>query len=131
MGDAEIERPIHPTMRARYRIAIVESDEQMRQLSERWLRSAGHQVEALTIEALQAGDGFDLIIADVADPRTAWPLILGIQAVHDTPVLLMSARLRHGQTGSPTLARQLGVKSVLPKPFTRAELLRAIAAAMR
>ncbi|MEP7295341.1 MAG: hypothetical protein ABI702_04075 [Burkholderiales bacterium] len=119
------------TVRARYRIAIVESDDQMRQLLERWLQAAGHRVDALTIETLQQGDGFDLIIADVADPHAALPLIRRVQAVHDAPVLLTSARFRHGQNASTQLAEQLGVKAVLPKPFARAELLRAIGAAMR
>ncbi|CAN5431094.1 hypothetical protein BH11PSE9_BH11PSE9_17080 [soil metagenome] len=119
------------TMRARYRIAIVEPDDQIRQLSERWLRAAGHQVEVLTIEVLQQGDGFELIIADVADPHAALPFIRRVQAMHDAPVLLTSARFRRGQNASTQLAQQLGVKAVLPKPFARAELLRAIVAAMR
>lgn len=119
------------TMRARFRIAIVEPDDQIRQLSERWLRASGHQVQVLTIEVLQQGDGFDLIIADVADPRAALPLIRRVQTMHDAPVLLTSARFRRGQNASTQLAQQLGVKAVLPKPFARAELLRAIVAAMR
>ncbi len=118
-------------VRARYRIAIAETDDQMRQLLSRWLQAAGHRVDVLTIEALQQGDGFDLIIADVAEPRAALPVIRRVQAMHDAPVLLTSARFRHGQNDSTQLAQQLGVSAVLPKPFARAELLRAIVAAMR
>jgi len=131
MGNGDIGRPMVVTVRARYRIAIVESDEQMRQLIERWLQAAGHRVEVLTINALQQGDGFDLIIADVADPHAALPLIRRVQAAHDAAVLLTSTRFRRGQNFSTKLAQQLGVKAVLPKPFARAELLRAISAAMR
>lgn len=131
MENGDTGRPMATIVRARYRIAIVETDEQMRQLIGRWLQAAGHHVEALTIEALQQGDGFDLIIADVADPRAALPVIRRVQAVHAAPVLLTSARFRHGQNASTQLAQQLGVNAVLPKPFARAELLRAIAAAMR
>ncbi len=103
----------------------------MRQLSERWLREAGHEVDALTIAQLQQGNGLDLIIVDVADPHAALPLIRQVLALHDAPVLLTSARFRRGQDASTQLAQQLGVKAVLPKPFARAELLRAIAVAMR
>jgi DNA-binding response OmpR family regulator len=131
MENDKTARPMGSTVRARYRIAIFETDEQMRQLSERWLQGAGHQVEALTIEAMQQGDGFDLIIADVADPHAALPLIRRVQAAHGAPVLLTSARFRRGQNASSQLAQQLGVKAVLPKPFSRAELLRAIGTAMR
>jgi DNA-binding response OmpR family regulator len=119
------------TVSDRYRIAIVETDDQMRQLSERWLQEAGHRVDALTMEQLQQGDGFDLLIVDAADPHAALPLIRQAQAVHDAPVLLTSARFRRGQGVSTQLALQLGVQAVLPKPFARAELLRAIAVAMR
>jgi DNA-binding response OmpR family regulator len=119
------------TVRAKYRIAIAEPDEQMRLLIERWLQAAGHQAEMVTIDSLQQSDGFDLIIADVADPRAALPLIRLVQAAHDAAVLLTSTRFRHGQNVSTKLAQQLGVKAVLPKPFSRAELLRAIGAAMR
>lgn len=119
------------TVSERYRIAIVETDDQMRHLSERWLQEAGHRVDALTMEQLQQGDGFDLLIVDVVDPLGALPLIQQAQAMHDAPVLLTSARFRRGQGASTKLALQLRVQAVLPKPFSRAELLRAIAMAMR
>ena len=43
----------------RYRIAIVESDELIRQLIARWLGDAGHQV-------VNSGADVDLVIADVS-----------------------------------------------------------------
>ena len=39
---------------------------------------------------------------------------------------LSGGRFRLGLTGSTETARRLGVKKVLPKPFTRAELLAAV-----
>jgi len=40
--------------------------------------------------------------------------------------LLLSARFRQGMGSSSSVARQLGVRNVLPKPFTRDELLSAV-----
>ena len=42
----------------------------------------------------------------------------------------MAARFRRGLAGSAEAARRLGVQAVLPKPFTRTELLTAVRAAM-
>jgi DNA-binding response OmpR family regulator len=109
-----------------YRIAIVESDDLIRQLVERWLTEAGHHAKTMSPRALQGGNGFDLIIVNVSSPRAAAPMIRSLQAAHDAPLLLLSARFRHGQGASAQLARQLGVKAILPKPFTREQLLAAI-----
>jgi DNA-binding response OmpR family regulator len=111
-------------------VALVESDDLIRTLVERWLGEAGYAVKRVTIEDLRAGNGIDLIVADVASPRAATSLIRSLQAVHAAPLLLISARLRRGQGASAALAQQLGVSAVLPKPFTRDELLTGVVAAM-
>ena len=114
----------------RGRIALVESDDLIRALVERWLGEEGFSMTRMTIEELKSGNGIDLIVADVPSPRGAAPLIRTLQAAHAAPLLLISARLRRGQGASATLARQLGVAAVLPKPFTRDELLGAVARAL-
>ncbi|MEO8523654.1 MAG: response regulator [Caldimonas sp.] len=109
-----------------YRIAIVEGDDLIREIVQRWLSEAGHTVEVRSLSALLAGNGFDVILVDVASPRSGAPLIAAIRAVHQAPIVMLSARLRSNQAGSSSLARQLGVKAVLGKPFSREELLAAI-----
>lgn len=109
-----------------YRIAIVEGDELIREVVQRWLSEAGHQVEVRSLTQLLAGNGFDIVLVDIASPRDAAPMIAAIRNVNQAPIVLLSARLRSNQAGSRDLAQQLGVKAVLGKPFKREELLAAI-----
>lgn len=110
-------------------IAIVESDDLMRQLLLRWLGEAGHRVQAVTVAALQ-GQAFDLVIADVAGPRSVAALARTLRDVHAAPLVLMSARF--GQERSqPALAEGHGVAALLAKPFTREQLLAAVQQAQR
>jgi DNA-binding response OmpR family regulator len=113
-----------------YRIAVIESDDLIRQLALRWLGEAGHEVCAITTAQLQRDAAFALIVANAANPRSAGPLMRSIAAAHSGPVLLVSARFRRSQDPSASLALQLGVSAVLAKPFTRDELLSAVAAAL-
>ena len=66
-----------------------------------------------------------LVIADVPDPRSAEALIRSLRE-YAAPILALSARFRCGLAESAEAARRLGVKRVLPKPFTRKELLAAV-----
>jgi DNA-binding response OmpR family regulator len=54
-------------------------------------------------------------------------VIQSLQAAYAVPILVLSGRFRRGLAGSTEVARQLGVKKVLPKPFARKELLSAVA----
>jgi DNA-binding response OmpR family regulator len=107
-------------------IAIHEEDDLIRELLERWLGEAGYAIRG-------AGDETPcrLVIANVASPRGARPLIESLQAVYAAPILVLSGRFRRGLAGSAEAARRLGVKKVLPKPFTRKELLSAVHEALQ
>jgi DNA-binding response OmpR family regulator len=113
----------------RARIALLESDDLIRALVERWLGEAGYAIERVTIDELKRGNGIELIIANVPSPRGAALLIRSLQAAHAAPLLLLSARFQRGGGSSLQVAEQLGVAAVLPKPFTRDELLTAVARA--
>ena len=78
---------------------------------------------------MKRGNGIELIIANVPSPRGAALLIRSLQAAHAAPLLLLSARFQRGGGSSLQVAEQLGVAAVLPKPFTRDELLTAVARA--
>jgi DNA-binding response OmpR family regulator len=101
-------------------IAIHEEDDLIRELLERWLGEAGYAVRATGDEPPA------LVIVDVPSPRGAQARIQALQAVYAAPVLILSGRFRRGLAGSSEAARRLGVKKVLPKPFTRRELLSAV-----
>jgi DNA-binding response OmpR family regulator len=112
-------------------IALVETDDLIVQLLERWLSLAGHVTCTVSAQALRAADPFDLIIADVASIAVAAHRVASLRAAHAAPVLLISARFRHGAAHSAAMAAQWGVDAVLPKPFSRDELLAAVAAAVQ
>jgi len=104
-------------------VLIQEEDLLIRELLERWLGEAGYSVSAAVDERPI------LVIADVPSPRRAQALIQSLR-VYAVPILVLSGRFRRGLAGSAEAARRLGVKKVLPKPFTRKELLSAVAASL-
>jgi DNA-binding response OmpR family regulator len=106
-------------------ILVVETDDLIRELLARWLGEAGYLVHVGTVGDPAPEGGVRLVIADVADPRRAGPLIASLQP-YQAPILIISARFRRGLGASAAAAPQLGVESVLPKPFTRSELLAAV-----
>jgi len=101
-------------------IAIHEDDDLIRELLERWLGEAGYSVRPV------AGESPILVIADIPSPRGAQSQIEALQAVYPAPILVLSGRFRRGLSGSAEAARRFGVRKVLPKPFSREELLSAV-----
>ena len=53
-----------------------------------------------------------------------------LQTAYAARILVLSGRFRRGLPGSAEAARRLGVKKVLPRPFTRKELLLAVHASL-
>jgi len=107
-------------------ILVIEADDLIRELLERWLGESGHGVLACAAGDPAPDGDVRLVIADVENPRRADRLIASLQAAYRAPILVVSARFRRGLGASAAAARQLGVEKVLPKPFTRAELLGAV-----
>ena len=106
------------------RVLLREEDVQIRELLERWLGEAGHSVSTTVEEPPH------LVIIDLPRSRGAQALIQSLKAVYAAPILVLSGRFRRGLAGSADAARRLGVKKVLPIPFTREELLAAVAASL-
>jgi DNA-binding response OmpR family regulator len=113
------------------RILVVEPDDQILGLLERWLGEAGYPVVLETSlsqpKAVAEGREPHLIIIDVPEPLGAEKTVESVRRVHAGAILLLSARFLRGTGSSNSVARQLGVSNVLPKPFTRDELLSAVA----
>ena len=113
-------------------ILIVEPDDLIRELLERWLSEAGYRVVIRSAgeiqEAIGPGDLPQLVIADVPVPRSSDKLIKHLRDVYAGPILIVSARLRRGTSNG--VARRLGVRKLLAKPFTRSELLMAVIQSM-
>jgi DNA-binding response OmpR family regulator len=108
-------------------IVIVEPDELIRELLERWLGEAGYEVAFDARDhAVPMGIPPRLVIADISDPGGAGATIEALQTAYAAPILALSARFRRGLGGSSEPAQRLHVGKVLPKPFTRDELLSAV-----
>lgn len=99
----------------------------MRELARRWLADAGHEVVVVSMNQLGAERRLDLVMMDVANPRGVAERVQLLRASHCAPVLLVSGGLRRRNDPSPNLAQQLGAAAVLAKPYTREQLLAAIA----
>jgi DNA-binding response OmpR family regulator len=107
-------------------IVIVESDDLIRQLLERWLGDAGYGVTLPAEVHNSATVAPQLVIADISSPDSAEATIKALAAAYSAPILALSARFRQGLGGSEAAAHRLQVCKVLPKPFTREELLDAV-----
>jgi DNA-binding response OmpR family regulator len=110
-------------------IVVVEPDDQILGLLERWLGEAGFEVVVEASPRQRRVNGAEaphLVIIDVPDPLESGGIIESVRKLHASPILLLSARFRRGMGSSSSVARQLGVRRVLPKPFTRDELLATV-----
>ena len=105
-------------------VLLLEEDVQLRELIERWLGEAGYAVSTTDEEPPQ------LVIFDLPNSRGEQARIQSLQAVYAAPILVLSGRFRRGLAESADAARRLGVRKVLPIPFTREELLAAVAASL-
>ena len=112
-------------MNPKGRIVVLEEDPLIRPLLERWLGEAGYEVDATPT----TGEIPALVVANVPDPQSAEALVESLRQ-YAAPILLLSARFHSGLGGSVVAARRLGVKRVLPKPFSRKQLLAAVRASV-
>jgi two-component system OmpR family response regulator len=108
------------------RILVVDDDQNTRLLSERVLKSAGHEVQSVAtagdaIAALDASPP-DLVLLDVVMPdQDGWSVLAHIRSLPRRPlVVVMTARVED-QTAAR--AMQLGAVACLYKPFGLRELV--------
>jgi DNA-binding response OmpR family regulator len=111
-------------------IAIIEPDDLIRQLLERWLGEAGYRILDPANDHEKGKVVPHLVIADVPDPSCAAGTMELLRAAYSVPILALSTRFRRGLGGSMEAAHRLDASGVLPKPFTREELLAAVARAI-
>ncbi len=117
---------LEDAMRSQGYIVIVETDDLIRELLERWLGEAGYGVMSCTRDHVPPVVKPQLVIADVSNPGSSGATIGALRAAYSAPILALSALFRRGLGGSEEAARRLDVCKVLPKPFTREELLAAV-----
>jgi hypothetical protein len=102
-------------------VVILERDDLIRALLERWLGDAGYRIVQDPVPGPPA-----LVVADVAHPRQAESVARDLAGRYGAPLLLTSGRIRAEVGLIHESVRQFGVRRVLPKPFTRDEFLLAV-----
>ncbi|HEY9063517.1 MAG TPA: response regulator [Burkholderiaceae bacterium] len=105
---------------------VVEPDELIRQLLCAWLTEAGYAVEAQAPSGQIRRAKPDLVILNVPRAKGFQAAVDSLSERYSGPILAISAQFRRGLGASAAVARRLGVRRVLPKPFTREELLQAV-----
>jgi DNA-binding NarL/FixJ family response regulator len=98
------------------------TDDLIRGLLERWRGEAGYAVVAGSSATAAPDDAREkaprLVIANISRPHGVEALIRSLQARYPAPIPVISARFRRRLGASASAAWQLGVRKVLPKPFT-------------
>lgn len=115
-------------------ILLTEDDDAVRTFVRRALEIDGHQVTSASdggtaLEILREGGRFDLLVSDIMMPvMDGIALALNAARSHpDLPILLMTGFADQRERASELEAI---VRDVLPKPFSLAEIRRAVAAAL-
>src|SRR5476649_1256946 len=114
-------------------LLVVDDDERLRALLQRYLSSNGYRVSAAPgageARALMKSMAFDLLILDVMMPgESGLDLARGVRAHSQVPILMLTAR---GEPSDRIAGLELGVDDYLPKPFEPRELLLRINALLR
>ena len=115
------------------RIVVIEADQLMRGLLVEWLEAEGYEVHAFCSASDVTGPAPDLVIADLymprqngrerlADAHAKWP---------GTPLIAMSGQFHEPRSAPSVIARELGAKRLVAKPFARERLLSAVRDATR
>jgi DNA-binding response OmpR family regulator len=121
---------VFKTVQRKRHILIVETDDLIRGLLDQWLREAGYHVVIANPRRIPQERARvaapDLVIADIPDPHRAEKRIHQLREVYASRILVLSGRFRRGLRTSGDVAHRLGVSKVLPKPFSRSELLAAV-----
>ncbi len=114
-------------------LLVVDDDERLRDLLQRFLSSNGYRVsaaaDAADARALMKSIAFDLLIVDVMMPgESGLDLTRAIRSHSQMPILMLTAR---GETDDRIAGLELGADDYLSKPFEPRELVLRVNALLR
>jgi two-component system phosphate regulon response regulator OmpR len=114
-------------------LLVVDDDERLRALLQRYLTSNGFRVTAAAnaadARALMKSIAFDLLVLDVMMPgENGFDLTRAVRANSGVPILILTAR---GEAEDRIAGLEHGADDYLPKPFEPRELLLRVSALMR
>ncbi|MCB2040391.1 MAG: hypothetical protein KDH48_06135 [Rhodoferax sp.] len=111
-------------------IALVNPDNLIGPLLERWLADAGFAVMVVAHHHGRLAVTADAIVANVTTRRQALILARSQQAPGGVPLILTSPLFRRDLSPAAVSTGPIDVHAVLPIPFSRAELLAALRTAL-
>jgi two-component system phosphate regulon response regulator OmpR len=114
-------------------LLVVDDDEKLRTLLQRYLSSNGFRVSvaanAADARALMKSMAFDLLILDVMMPgESGYDLTQSVRASSAVPILMLTAK---GETQDRIEGLERGADDYLPKPFEPRELVLRVGALLR
>ena len=114
-------------------LLVVDDDERLRALLQRYLSTNGFRVtaarDAAEARALMRAIAFDALVLDVMMPgESGLDLAKSVRATSGVPILMLTAR---GEPSDRIAGLELGVDDYLPKPFEPRELLLRLAGLLR
>ena len=114
-------------------LLVVDDDERLRALLQRYLSSNGYRVSAapgaVEARALMKSMEFDLLILDVMMPgESGLDLTRSVRQESSVPILMLTAR---GDPEDRIAGLELGADDYLPKPFEPRELLLRVNSLLR
>jgi two-component system phosphate regulon response regulator OmpR len=114
-------------------LLVVDDDERLRALLQRYLSSNGFRVTAAAnaadARALMKGIAFDLLVLDVMMPgESGFELTKAVRAGSQVPILILTAK---GEAEDRIAGLEFGADDYLPKPFEPRELLLRVSALLR
>jgi two-component system phosphate regulon response regulator OmpR len=122
-----------PAARGPHHVLVVDDDERLRRLLQRFLREHGYHVttaaDAADAKAVLRNYAIDLMVLDVMMPGQDGVSLTGeLRATVDLPILMLTAR---GETEDRVGGLAAGADDYLVKPFDPRELLLRIATILR
>lgn len=114
-------------------LLVVDDDERLRALLQRYLSANGYRVSAASgaapARALMKSMAFDLLILDVMMPgESGLELAAAVRAASAVPILMLTAR---GDPADRIAGLERGADDYLPKPFEPRELLLRVHSLLR
>ena len=114
-------------------LLVVDDDERLRALLQRYLTGNGYRVtaaaDAADARALMKSFAFDLLVLDVMMPgESGFDLTKSVRASSQVPILMLTAK---GDAEDRIQGLELGADDYLPKPFEPRELVLRVSALLR